>query len=293
MQVAPPPKPHELPPPIVSSKPVVAPAPVPVSKPIAPTPAVVTPTPTPAVVPPPPTKQEEIIEEEESEEEEPEEEVSEEEDTADEGAQEKKYEKAESAKQKAEQEKYESEKAEVEADAMGVDDEELLPSMTCPRCHNTFKGDWEHCPFCDLNLKTAAKAEAPVAEPPKTESVPATSGISILGYTPKKTAPEPAPAVVPSSPEPKKIPVVSMDQRFTEPPRPAEAKPAPPSIVPPLPDFQRTMTSAPPPPPPVVATPPPVPVAPSAAASKDKCPSCGKAVKPHWRNCPYCKATLK
>ena len=175
-----------------------------------------------------------------------------------------------------------------EAEEEEVDEDDLLPTTTCPKCSNTFKGDWEHCPFCDFNLK------APVAEPSKTEPVPAApSGISILGYQPKRSGPEPAPAVTPiPSPEPPKVPPVPTLEKLPEPPRPVEAKPVASSIIPPLPDFTRSTTSVPQPPPVAVAPPPFVP-APATEAAKDKCPSCYKTVKPHWRNCPYCKAMLK
>jgi hypothetical protein len=260
MQVAPPSKPHEptVPPgPVLAPKPVVAPVPVPVPKPVAPVIAVVEPKPAPVApvnpqVQPTPEPAPVIV---------------------------------------PQPPEKEDEDAEEEGEEEEVDEDDLLPTTTCPKCSNTFKGDWEHCPFCDFNLK-APKEVAPVAEPHQAEPAPAANaGLSILGYSPKKTAPAP---VVTSSPppEPTKIPTVPMIERFTEPPRPVEAKPATSSIIPPLPDFSRSTTSVPPPPP-VAEVPRPVVTAPAAEAPKDRCPSCNKTVKPHWKNCPYCKAMLK
>jgi hypothetical protein len=149
-----------------------------------------------------------------------------------------------------------------------IDEENLLPSMTCPKCGNTFRGDWEHCPFCDYNLKTVPKAEASKPVP-----AAASGGLSILGYTPKKDQPAKAEAQAPPAPPVEKMP---------EPPKPAAASTKPPvSVVP-----RTTAPPAPSPPQPVL---PPRPQKPTT----DKCSSCGKSVKSHWRNCPYCKAILK
>lgn len=163
-----------------------------------------------------------------------------------------------------------------EAEEDGTSEEDLLPSTTCPKCKNTFRGDWDKCPFCDNNLRAIPKEEPPKPEPAETGG-----GLSILGFTPKKEQP-PAPAPPVEKPPEERAPLVippvpTLDRALEPPnpmPEPVAEKPGPSSMIPPLPE-------------PPKAT-PPIP-----AIAKDKCPGCGKSIKSHWRNCPYCKTLLK
>ena len=200
--------------------------------------------------------------------------------------------------EESDEEEDEEEEEEETKDKLDIplDAEALLPSTTCPKCKNTFKGDWGTCPFCDFDLSQVkgepAKPEMkPETKPEEKPKASEGGGLSILSFTPKKSPAEEKPKPTASTPPASELPKIPPAPTVDKPPAPAQPTPPKEEVKPAVPKVPeppaKSTPSAPASPAPATSA------SASDASSKDKCSTCGKSVKPHWKNCPYCKSTLK